>query len=107
MVTGKPLLGEEVPKQPLRVLLICLEDNRNAMDKRIAAAMKKYKLTPQDIGGRLFVKAKGEIKFRIAKQVRGSAQPNTELIEQTIKFLCDNRIDVFSIDPFIKTHRRS
>ena len=103
MASGKPLLGEEVPP-PLRVLLICLEDNRNAMDKRIAAAMKRFKLTPQDIDGRLFVKAKGEIKFKIAKQVRGSTQPNTELIEQTIKFLRDNKIDVFSIDPFIKTH---
>lgn len=104
MASGKPLLGEEVPEQPLRVLLICLEDNRNAMDKRIAAAMKQHKLTVQDIGGRLFVKAKGEIKFKIAKQVRGAAKPNVELIEQTIKFLRGNRIDVFSIDPFIKTH---
>jgi hypothetical protein len=104
MASGKPLLGEEVPKQPLRVLLICLEDNRNAMDKRIAAAMKLHKLTPQDIGGRLFIKAKGEIKFKIARLVRGSVLPNTELIEQTINFLRDNKIDVFSIDPFVKTH---
>ena len=104
MASGKPLLGEEVPKKPLRVLLICLEDNRNAMDKRIAAAMKQHKLTPKDIDQRLFVEAKGEIKFKIAKQARGSIKLNTELIEQTIKFLRDNKIDVFSIDPFIKTH---
>ena len=30
------------PRQPLRVVLINLEDNRNTMDKRIAAAMRHY-----------------------------------------------------------------
>ena len=48
---------------PLRVLLINLEDNREAVDKRIAAAMKHYKLTPEDVGGRLFTITKGELKF--------------------------------------------
>jgi AAA domain/Bifunctional DNA primase/polymerase, N-terminal len=44
MASGKRLLGIEVPR-PLRVLLINLEDNRNAVDKRIAAAMRHHGLT--------------------------------------------------------------
>ncbi|MGA7310501.1 MAG: AAA family ATPase [Pseudolabrys sp.] len=103
MASGKPLLGEEVPR-PLRVLLICLEDNRNAMDKRIAAAMKHHRLTPKDIGGRLFVKAKAEISFKIAKQKKGDTKVDSAFVEEMIKQLRANKIDVLSIDPFLKTH---
>lgn len=104
MTSGKPLLGIPVPHR-MRVLLICLEDNRNTMDKRIAAAMRHHGLTPEDIGGRLYVKAKGEIKFKIAKQARaGSVQRNEKLIEGTVAFLLADKIDVMSIDPIIKTH---
>lgn len=35
MTTGRPLLKLTVPAEPLRVLLINLEDNREAVDKRI------------------------------------------------------------------------
>ncbi len=105
MVTGRPLLGFDVPA-PQRVLLINLEDNRKAVDKRIAAAMKHYKLTPADVGGRLFTKAKGEMKFKIAAQLKiGSASRNEPAIKGMISFLIENKIDVLSIDPFVKTHR--
>src|SRR5262245_23169791 len=63
MASGKRLLNEQPPRQ-LHVLLINLEDNRNAVNKRIAAAMKHYHdlIKPKDIGNRLFTKAKGEFK---------------------------------------------
>jgi AAA domain-containing protein len=105
MTIGRPLLKFSVPAEPLRVLLINLEDNREAVDKRIAAAMKHYKLTPSDIGGRLFTQAKGELKFKIAAQLRiGSVVRNEPNIKGMIGFLIENKIDVFSIDPFISTH---
>lgn len=90
---------------PLRVLLINLEDNREAVDKRIAAAMKHYKLTPEDIGGRLFTIAKGELSFKIAAQSRsGVVVRNEPAIRGLIALLLEKRIDVLSIDPFIATH---
>ena len=64
MTSGKQLLHDLVPHRPLRVVLINLEDNRNTMDKRIAAAMRHYGLTPADIGDRLIVLAKGEVRSR-------------------------------------------
>ena len=103
MASGKSLLGETVPR-PLRVLLICLEDNRNAMDKRIAAAMKHHQLTPKDIGGRLFVKAKAEISFKIARQKKGDTKVDSAFVEEMINQLLANKIDVLSVDPFLKTH---
>ncbi|MHC2318381.1 hypothetical protein ACVIHC_005427 [Bradyrhizobium diazoefficiens] len=105
MTTGRPLLKFTVPAEPLRVLLINLEDNREAVDKRIAAAMKHHKLTKEDVGGRLFTIAKGELKFKLATQSRsGSVLRNEPSIKAMIGFLIENKIDVFSIDPFISTH---
>ena len=94
MTSGNKLYYEEVPR-PLRVLLINLEDNRATMSKRIAAAMSFHHLTPKDIGGRLFVKCKGELKFRAN---------NRKSVAKLISFIKNNRIDVVSIDPFIRTH---
>jgi hypothetical protein len=94
MASGKELFHEEVPR-PLRVLLINLEDNRATMSKRIAATMLHHHLTPKDIGGRLFVLCKGELKFRAN---------NRKSVDRLIRFIKDNQIDVVSIDPFIRTH---
>jgi hypothetical protein len=102
MTSGKFLLGVPVPR-PLRVLWVNLEDNRNAVDKRIAAAMRHHKLKPEDIDGRLFTVAKGELSFKIATQAR-TVTLNEQVIRGLIAFLRENRIDMLSIDPFIKTH---
>lgn len=108
MTTGRALLRVQVPREPLRVLLINLEDNREAVDKRIAAAMKYYKLTASDVGGRLFTIAKGELSLKIAAQSRSigiaAVVRNEPAMKGLTALLHANSIDVFSIDPFIATH---
>jgi len=69
MASGRALVCE-TSSTPLRVVLINLEDTRNTMDKRIAAVMHQYGLTPADIGDRLIVIAKGKIKIKVARQLR-------------------------------------
>lgn len=94
MASNKKLLHDSA-RRPLRVLLINLEDKRDVIDKRIAAAMSYYNLTPEDIGDRLFVKCKGELKFRAN---------NRQSVERLIRFIKAEQFDVVSIDPFIRTH---
>jgi RecA-family ATPase len=104
LASGRSLLKVQVPR-PLRVLLINLEDNRNAVDKRIAAAMRHHGLTREDIKGRLFILAKREIKFKIAKQeTTGSIKRNDAFIDKLLNLLKTKEIDVLSVDPFIATH---
>jgi hypothetical protein len=104
MTTGRALLKVQVPR-PLRVLYVNLEDNREAIDKRIAAAMKHYKITPEDVGGRLFTKAKGELIFKIAKLLPGGVvERNEAAIDGMSAFLIENQIDVLIIDPLIAAH---
>jgi DNA polymerase I-like protein with 3'-5' exonuclease and polymerase domains len=105
MVSGRALLNEEVPRS-LRVVLINLEDTRKTMDKRIAAATRQYGLTPADIGDRLIVKAKGEVKIKVAKQRRsGDVERNAATIRALIQLMLDHRADVLSVDSFIRTHQ--
>ena len=105
MTSGKALLGAAVPR-PLRVVLVNLEDSRNTMDKRIAAVMRFYGLTPADIGDRLIVKAKGEIKIKVAQLSRsGEVVRNRPIITALIKLMLDHhQADVLSIDSFVRTH---
>jgi AAA domain len=106
MASNKQLTHDELPKkEPSTVILINLEDSRNTLDKRIAACMRHFELTPEDIGGRLITLAKGEIAFTVASLSRsGEVVRNEEAIELLTKLVIDNNADVLSIDSFIRTH---
>jgi hypothetical protein len=107
MASGRPLLYVQLPK-PLRVLLINLEDNRVELNRRIAAVMRHYQLTSKDVGDRLITIAKGELKLKVARQVRmGEIAPDETAIKGLTNYLRENGIDVVSIDPLRKTHRVS
>ena len=104
MTSGKALLRQAVPR-PLRVVLVNLEDSRNTMDKRIAAVMRLFGLTPADIGDRLIIKAKGEISIKVARVAKsGKVERNRALITALIKLMQKHRADVLSIDSFVRTH---
>jgi len=105
MASGKQLLHDKMPERPLRIVLVNLEDTRGTMDKRIAAAMRQHDLTLADIGDRLIVIAKGEIKIQIAKQLRsGEVERNEEEIKKLTALVLERQADVLSIDSFIRTH---
>ncbi|MGY8681098.1 AAA family ATPase [Bradyrhizobium sp. UFLA05-153] len=105
MAGAKQLTHDRVPQIPLRVLVVNLEDNRNTMDKRIAAAMKHYGLTPEDIGGRLIVKAKGELRIKVAEAMRsGQVVRNDLIINALRRVIIEHQIDVLSIDSLIRSH---
>jgi DNA polymerase I-like protein with 3'-5' exonuclease and polymerase domains len=105
ITSGSDLLGEFVPGL-LRVVLINLEDTRNTIDKRIAAAMRHYGLTPADIGDRLIIKAKGEIKIKVARQLRsGDVERDEQIIHALTNLMIEHKADVLSVDSFIRTHK--
>jgi hypothetical protein len=103
IASGKELLGEMIPF-PMRVLLINLEDDRNTMDKRIAAAIRLHGLTKEDIGERLFVIAKGERKIKFARRGNNGIELNDKTFAWLTSYIAEHKIDVVSIDPLIKTH---
>ena len=107
MTSGRALLGQTV-STPRRVVLINLEDTHNSMEKRIAAAMRHYGLTPKDIGGRLIVMGKNDlnIKIKVARQLRsGDVERNELVIRALTQLVVDNHGDVLSLDSLVRTHR--
>jgi hypothetical protein len=110
MVSGKTLLDHRV-REPLGVLLVNMEEDRDMMNRRIVAAKKQHHLSDADIGRRLFVVAKGEIeaafgqRFVVAQADRaGRVTRNEKLIEAVIAFMLEHKVDVLSLDPFIAAH---
>jgi RecA-family ATPase len=54
LATGRPLLGQDVPKR-CRVWLFNLEDDMIELRRRVSAAMIHYNIKPEDIGDRLHI----------------------------------------------------
>lgn len=100
LATGRPLTGEHV-FQRSRVLLVSLEDDRDELRRRVRAAMLHHGIKHEDIRGWLFLATpKG---LRLAEMKDGSPQASTleAALRRTIR---ERKIDVVSIDPFVKAH---
>jgi hypothetical protein len=104
MVTARDLLGVKV-REPLRVWLWNGEDPMDELNRRIAAACLHYGISEADIAGRLFVDSGRELPIRIVEMAAGQrtavAVPTVEGVERAI---CENRIDLLVIDPFVASH---
>lgn len=103
MVTGRPLLGEEV-HAPCKVWLINLEDPMDEMQRRILAAMKFYGIKPEDVRGKLFVDAGREFSLTFAVQTREGVTANKKLVEYLIRRIPELEIGAVFIDPFVGAH---
>ena len=96
MAAGKSLT-HDIVYRPLTVVLINLEDSRSTMDKRIAAVMRQHNIAKEQVGGRLIVLAKGELKFKIARQKRGGDVVRDEdAIKMLTSLMLGKRADVLS-----------
>ena len=106
MASGRKLL-KVTPIRPLRVWLWNGEDPVDELERRIAAAMVYYNITSDDLGGRLSVDSGRAQPIVIADQTRDGtaiAEPVINAVKAAIR---DNHIDVFSVDPFVSSHKVS
>lgn len=106
MASGKPLLGV-TPRGQFRVWMWNGEDPRDELERRIAAAMMHYGLTPSDIGDRLFIDSGREMEIVLATDTRDGATIAAPVVSGLLGAMRANRIDVLQIDPFVSTHRVS
>jgi hypothetical protein len=103
MVTGKNLLGE-LPVSPLRVWYINLEDPPDELQRRFAAACSHHGISPEDIGGRLFVNSGRETAIEIAQDDRSGLKIAQPVIDALRGEMQSKKIDVLVIDPFVASH---
>ena len=107
IASGKPLSGEFIFKRS-RVLLISLEDDKNEINRRIKAVLLWYARAPhflkrEDLAGYLyFATPKQLAKLAMLDSRRARVYGVLEKqIREAIKRL---KIDLVSLDPFVKTH---
>ena len=104
MASGRSLLNEWV-KGPLRTWLMNLEDPQDELQRRVTAAMLHHSVTPEDLGGRLFVDSGRARGLCIAAQDRNGVTINRPEVEALVAEITARRLDVVTIDPFVSSHR--
>jgi len=104
MVTGKPLLGMEV-KRPFNVLVWNGEDPQEEIERRFEATRFYYRITPEDIKGRLFLVSGRDYEMKLARTVeRSTLQILEPIVDAMTAFIRAEEVDVAMFDPFISSH---
>src|SRR5262249_43355558 len=103
MVTGRALLDEQSAGQ-LRVWHINLEDPEDELRRRFAAVALHYDIEAAHIGDRLFVDSGRKVNIVIAQEKRDGIEIAVPVVEAIIGEICDKKIDVLQIDPFVAFH---
>lgn len=104
MATGRHLLADK-PHGISRVFYWNGEDPQEEIDRRLAATCLEYRISNEDLGGRLFTASGRDMPLQIAHMGPNGVVLNETLIAQLIQQLKFNRIDVFSVDPFVSVHQ--
>jgi hypothetical protein len=66
--------------------------------------MRHYKITPDEVRGRLFVNAGRDFSLKFGTQTRDGVLPNTKLVEYLCKQIPQKQIGCVFIDPFVGAH---
>lgn len=103
MASGKPLLGAKV-RDPLRVWHWNGEDPLEELQRRVAAICLHYRITKEDLGGRLFLNSGRQSRIVVATESRDGAIIAIPVIADLKATIGDNGIDVFQFDPFVSCH---
>ena len=100
LATGRPLTGQHVFKR-CRVLLVCLEDDEEEMQRRVAAARLHHGVSLADVKGWLFYATPKGIK--LAEIRNGSRQIG--ILETKLRAsIKRRRPDLVVLDPYVKLH---
>lgn len=100
MASGQSLTGDHVFRRS-RVLIVCLEDDRDEARRRLKAAMLHHGIEREELRGWLFFATPRGVKLADLIDKAPSVGPLEAMVRQTIE---RRRIDVVSFDPFIKAH---
>lgn len=100
LAIGRPLCGQHVFRR-CRVLLISLEDDRDELQRRIAAVLVHYNIKRAELKDWLFCASPKLAKLAMLKNKTRIIGPLEQQIREAIK---RRNPDIISLDPFIKTH---
>lgn len=103
MASGRGILGEFVA-EPLRVWYWNGEDGQDENRYRMVAVASHYEISPDAFAPRLFHDTGREKDIVIGRQERNGFGIDGEVVQEIIRHVIANRIDVLIIDPFVAVH---
>jgi 5S rRNA maturation endonuclease (ribonuclease M5) len=104
LALGRSLTDEHV-FQRCRVLIVSLEDDKHELERRVEALLLHHGIDRSELTGWLFLSAPGGACGKIMtadKRGNMTSGPLREAIEKTI---VARKIDIVSVDPFVKSHQ--
>ena len=106
MVLLRPLLGETpTSERPLRCWYWSGEDEREEVERRIAAICQHHRIDARTLEGLLFYDSFQEIPITIATQGRNGIAFDETQIKQITDAIRRKNIDVAVFDPLISAHK--
>jgi RecA-family ATPase len=102
MATARPLLGEQ-PTLRCRVWIHNGDDDRQEMDRRIAAVCRHYQIPMIELEGWLFVTTKSDFDVKLGSG-NGTMTVNRVAVDAIISTILQNEIDVFIAEPLVTLH---
>jgi hypothetical protein len=104
MAIGRSLLGQPI-YQRCRVLVVCLEDDKEELHRRLLAICQHHNVAPAELEGWLFCKDVHNVKLAELKGRGARAQrvpgPLYDMLRDAI---AQRHFDVVILDPFVKLH---
>ena len=101
LASGRSLTGEYI-FQRCRVLIMSFEDDRDELRRRVYAVLRHHDITPAQVRGWLFLAAPKGLKLAEIKDGAPQIGALDKLLRDEIE---TRKLDVISLDPFVKTHR--
>lgn len=105
MASGRNLLGVEPEGGPLTVWFYNLEDPREEIERRIAAAMQHHDVKPEEIAGRIYLDSGRDHPLTIARMERDGLLICEPIIDAMTAELRARSIDSLIVDPFVSCHQ--
>jgi hypothetical protein len=102
LATGRNLIGEHVFMR-CRVLLVCFEDGKDELRRRLTAAMLHHGVSKDDIRGHLIISAISRSDMKLARTKDGEVVAG-RLGDHLEQVIIKRGIDVAFLDPLVKTH---
>ena len=94
----------EMVKAGLRVWYISAEDDRDELDRRIAAYVQRHCITPMEMATNFFVDDKMSFPFKIARMGKSGTQFDELKLVDFEAAIAIDKIDVVILDPLVSFH---
>jgi AAA domain len=109
MITGWRLslhaLRIGAPAKPICVWYVNGEDPRNEIELRFQAAMQHFRVTPEDVAGKLYIDTGREHDFIVARDDAKRFAYATPIVGSVIEGMKRNGVDCLVADPAVAFHR--